>query len=209
MFSKDARRYRYLSSSCLVAHRTCTEVFFHCSLSAAIILVSSYDLHSASLRFFSTVRCPVVLQSLLRYCLRMWPMIFHLTLHFLAQRCHTRSFQQLLSTDMILSFNRRIFRRHLLWNTFIALSFPLFIFHVSHPYNNNGTTGVLYSLHLVFLEIQLERHLFFNLHLSFFSLTISPCFQASGILSWFHILSSFDVLIFSAEMLRWLLTPQL
>ena len=43
---------------------------------------------------------------------------------------------------------RRIFRRQLLWNTSIALSSPLFMFDVSHPYNNTGTTSVLYSLKL-------------------------------------------------------------
>ena len=43
----------YLSSLCLVAYRAFTEVF-HCSLSAAIILVSSHDLHPASLHSFST-----------------------------------------------------------------------------------------------------------------------------------------------------------
>ena len=93
----------------------------------------------------------------------MWPIIFHLR-YFTFSR---NGFILALSNSyLVLTWSchlmRRIFRRHLLWNTSIALSSPLFIFHVSHPYNNTGTTSVLYSLNFVFLEMLLERHMFFN-----------------------------------------------
>ena len=61
----------YISSPCLVVHRAFTEVF-HCSLSAAAILVSSYDLHPASLRSFSTVRRHVVLGLPLSFPFSLW-----------------------------------------------------------------------------------------------------------------------------------------
>ena len=57
----------------------------------------------------------------------------------------------------------RILRRHLLSNTSTALSSPLFIFHVSHPYSRTGTTSVLYSLSFVLLRVVFERQILFNL----------------------------------------------
>ena len=137
--------------------RAFTEVF-RCSLSAAIIVISSRDLHPISIRSLSTVRRQAVLglpllffpswalliamlQSLLRSCFRMWPIILQLRYFISSLWFHARSLQQLLSTDMILPWIRRIFCKHLLWNTSIALSSPLFIFHVSHPYNSTDTTS--------------------------------------------------------------------
>ena len=94
----------------------------------------------------------------------MWPIIFRL-------RYFTFSLNgfilALSNSYLVLTWSchlmRRVFRRHLLWNTSIALSSPLSMFDVSHPYNNTGTTSVLYSLNFVFLEMLLERHMFFNL----------------------------------------------
>ena len=86
----------YLSSSCLVAHRAFTERL-HSTLSAAATLVSFHDRQQASARSLSTVRRHVVfgrprflrpsgahvnamLQSLVKSCLSVCPMNFHLLL---------------------------------------------------------------------------------------------------------------------------------
>ena len=112
-------------SSCLMAHRAFTEVF-HCSLSAAIILISSHDLPSCLFLFLFNCLSPCCLgpssSPLLFRGPEFWafcnvpinivilpqdvtnhiPSIIPL---FLTKLCHARSFQQLLSTDMILPFN--------------------------------------------------------------------------------------------------------
>ena len=142
--------HHHISFSCLVAHRAFTELL-HSSLLVAAVRTSSHDLQPASCLSFSTVRLQVVfglpllllpsgaqlmatLQSSLRSFLRIWPIIFHL-------RDITSTLSgfmlALSSSSLVLTWSchriRKILRRHLLWNTFTALSSPLFIFHVSDP----------------------------------------------------------------------------
>ena len=161
----------YLSTSCLVAHKAFTERF-HFSRSAAAVLTSDHDFHPAYFFSFSTVRLQVVfglpfllfpsfaqviamLQSLLWSCRSMCPIIFHLrsltsSLSGFISALSSRSLVLTWSCQCIWS----ILRRHRLWNTSTVLLSPLFIFHVSHPYNNTGTTSVLYSFSFVHLEIK-------------------------------------------------------
>ena len=121
----------YLSSSCLVAHRALIyrglPLFSVCCNDPRVLLWSPpclftflfncsspccHGYSSSPFSLWSPAYCnfTIVVATLPQDATNRIPSTCTM-LHFLAQQCHTRSFQQLLSSDMILI--RRIFRRHL------------------------------------------------------------------------------------------------
>lgn len=180
--------YMYQSASCLVAHKGQQLEGLHPSLSAAATLASVQDLHLCwqsriSVHFplslsVSSVLLRVVLRLplfLLPSCVQERAMLQSLVIvvffglkisifcilflgSVVGLMFDSRNISCVViwSCHCILRFRLRL----LLWNTYILFSFPLFIFHVSHPYISTDVTSVLYiNLIFVFLMMLLENYI--------------------------------------------------
>lgn len=178
--------YMYQSASCLVAHKGQQLEGLHPSLSAAATLASVQDLHlcwqsrisvhfplSLSRLFFSVLFCVFLSffclhvsrkglccnhSLLLSFGLKIsiFCILFLGSVVGLMFDSRNISCVVIWSCHCILRFRLRL----LLWNTYILFSFPLFIFHVSHPYISTDVTSVLYiNLIFVFLMMLLENYI--------------------------------------------------